>query len=232
MSATTFSFGPAGSWSMFNVGVALYLLENVPFDKERATCYVVSGGALGLTALLYDDPIELVRRSIGACNIMSQLKEYKFRAPFHMKRICREGLNYILPDNAHTRLGDRVYVGLTHFPSFRRSCKRGPFATKEALVDALLVTAYIPGFFCNWGYTNYKSMIDGGFSHHCCPTPETSLVTTVSKYQHSDIYYDEGKFHLELMTANEYMDSMWQGYAAAERKKDIILEKLQVSCKL
>lgn len=228
MCDTTLSFGPAGTWSMYHAGVALYLLEHIKFNRDQATCYVVSGGALGLTALLYDDPRLLIERSIAACKIMSQLRNYGLFAPLHMRRICRLGLDCILPDDAHLRLNDRVYIGTTHFPSFAACYRQGPFKTKEELLDALLTSSYIPGFFFGGYVPGYSNLMDGGFSHHCCPRPELSLVTTVAKYEHSDIYHDTGtSFHLRLMGEQDYLDIMWLGYEAAKRNRDQIITKLK-----
>jgi hypothetical protein len=205
----------------------MYLLENLEFDRSQASAYVVSGGAVGLTLLLYDDPEVLYQRMRGTCQIMAELKTLGIFAPFHTARVCRLGLNYFLPDDAHIRLGDRVYVGLTHFPSLRPATKQGPFPTKEALVNALLASAFIPGFFANPFVPGFRGYIDGGFSHAYGPDPENSVVVTIGHYADSDVSYDDGRVHLQFSDAEGYMEIFWLGYASAQRGHDRIVAKLE-----
>lgn len=225
---TSFCFGPSGSFTIFNAGVAYYLAKNIPFKRDQATIYVVSGGAVGLAVLLYKTPEEILEKCHGVSLIMGQLKNYN--NPYaQMARLCREGLDYFLPDDAHEILGDRIYIGMTHWPSLKRHAQRGPFPTKAALLEALLVSAYIPGFFLNFPHSNYRNFIDGGFSHAYCKRPERSVVTTVSRHPDSDIWHDEGRFHFNLMTAAEYMAIFWAGVAAAEQNHDKIVSKLRIN---
>jgi hypothetical protein len=224
---TTFSFGPSGSWSPFNAGVAMYLLENVPFDRERATVYVISGGALGLALLLYDDPQLLYERVRGACQIMAQLKKLGPLAPFSVPRICRQGLDYLLPEDAHLRLGDRVFVGLTHVRTRKAVVRQGPFATKEELMNALLASSFIPGFFFQSFVPGYPGYVDGGFSHAYGPEPETTIVTTIPRCPVSDISADDNGFHLTFLDFQGYMDIFWLGYDCARRSRELVVTKLK-----
>lgn len=224
---TTLSFGPAGTHSPFHIGVALYILENIPFDRSTASAYVISGGALGLTLLLYDDPQLLYDRMRGACKIMAQLKKLGPLAPFHTARICREGLDYMLPDDAHIRLGDRVTVGTTRFPSLQPVAHRGPFVTKEALLNALLASSFIPGFFFRRGVPGYRGFIDGGFSHSYGPEPENSVVVTLSRYPVSVVSGDDNGLHLRFLDEEGYMSVFWYGYSCAEQSHSEIVERLR-----
>jgi hypothetical protein len=211
---------------MYNAGVAMYIIENIPFDRENSSAYVVSGGAIGLAVLLYKDPAVLLEKSIGVCKIMGKLKTLGVFAPLHMARICRAGLEFFLPEDAHITLGNRVHVGMTHWPSFQRHTARGPFPTRDRLLEALLTSGFIPLFFMNFPHPDYRNFIDGGFSHAYCKRPELSVITTVAKYTDSDIWNDEGDFHLNLQTADEYMAIFWKGVEDARQKHDVIVEKL------
>ena len=225
----TVSFGPAGTWSSFHAGVAMYVLENIPFDRSRASAYVVSGGALGLILLLYDDPRQLYERTRDACKIMSQLKGLGIFAPFHTARVCREGLDYILPDDAHIRLGNRVFVGMTQFPTLRAVTHQGPFPTKEALLNALLASSFIPGFFFRRFIPGFRGLIDGGFSHVHGPEPDRSIVVTIARYPESDVSADDNRIHLNFLDADGYMEVFWLGYASAQRSHEKIVEKLEAA---
>ena len=204
----------------------MYILKNIPFDRNRATAYVVSGGALGLTLLLYDDPDILYERMRGACEIMAELKTLGIFAPLHTARICRQGLDHILPDDAHIRLGDRVLTGLTHFPSLRAEARQGPFKTKDALLDALLASAFIPGFFFRRFIPGYHGYIDGGFSHAYIPVPTDSIVVTISRYPVTDVSADSNQIHLNFLDAAGYMKVFWHGYECARESHPLIVTKL------
>lgn len=181
---------------------------------------------MGLLLLLYSTPEEILAKSEGVCRIMAQLKHY--RNPFsQMTRLCREALEYLLPLNAHIVLGNRVQVGMTHWPSFKRHTVRGSFETREKLIEALLVSAYIPGFFLSFPHPDYPNFVDGGFSHSYCKRPELSVVVTVAKYPDSDVWSDGGMFHLNLMGYEEYMGLFWKGVESAGRKHEVIVEKLR-----
>lgn len=223
----TFSFGPAGTYSMFNAGVVYYIKQNIPVDLTRATAYTVSGGGIGLILFMYDTAEEILERSFGACHLMGKLIRY--RIPFlHTSRLAREGLDYLFPDDAHLRLGNRISVGLTHFPSFQRYVKRGPFATKAELIDAVLASSFIPGFFTN-PIVAHRGYIDGGFSHAFCKRTALSVVVSASKYPESDVYHSETGYHLNLLSTEQYIQLFWDGVEAARKSHDKIIAKLRAS---
>lgn len=224
--STTFSFGPAGTYSLFHAGVAYHILSHIPFDQARATTYVVSGGALGLSLLLFDDPAVLLAKVEWCAEFMAQLKRYRI-PNLQVGRVCREALLQFYPDDMHERLGDRVYVGLTQAPPFQRVAACGPFPTKEALVDALLASSYIPLFFLSRRPAGYRDYIDGGFTHAFCPDPRTSVNVSVAHYPDVDVYHDMNRHHLTYLTGAEYMDVFWKGVRAAEAGHEVIVEKLR-----
>ena len=207
----------------------MYILENIKFDRSRASAYVVSGGSLGLTLLLYDDPQQLYQRMVESCEIMGQLKKLGILAPLHTARVCREGLDHLFPEDAHITLGDRVIAGTTHFPSLQPTAHRGPFATKEELINALLASSFIPGFFFHRFVPGFRGYIDGGFSHCHDPEPNASSVVTLSRRPVSDISADDNRLHLQFLDAKGYMDVFQLGYECAKQSHDIIVYKLGIA---
>ena len=214
-----------------NTGVSYYILKNIPFDRENSTMYVISGGAMGIPLLLYKDPEELLLRIQKVVKKISLLTLTS--NPYsNMSFFTRKALEEILPEDAHIILGDRIHIGMTHFPTFKKHSVQGPFNTKADLIEALQVSSFIPIFFMRGYYKNYKNYIDGAFSHNV-PSDDMSQTVSVNPSSNegiADVYYNLNKTrHLKLMNYDQYMAVFWLGVEMANRNHNKIVNKLKMS---
>jgi len=222
-----FSFGGAGTKAVFNSGVVYYLLRSVPFDRERAQIYVISGGSLGVSLLVHSSPEEVMERTLGAIRIMNQLSFYKF--PFaHIYKHCVMALDYFLPDDAHIKVGDRLHIGLTALPHFRPFRYSTRYNSKKELIHALIASCYIPGFFFNLPHPKHRFYLDGGFSHNFVPDLTSTVAISVNHLPESDVWLDEKlSYNLTLLPEQDYIKVFEEGIESGRKHHDKIVAKLR-----
>lgn len=222
-----FTFGPSGSVALFNAGVAYYIRKYFNIAYEKATVYCISGGACGLVLLTGKNPEDILARATKSAEIMGKMKNEKF-PPAVMEDYCRRSLDALFDDDAHKVIGNRVSFGTTNILTGKPVVVSSPFETKEAFINAMLASAYIPFFFLRLPYKEYPGLSDGGFSHTICPysTPDTIRVCA-NMSPIVDLAYKESRVsNLDIKDTKQLMDCFWKGVEVCRENHHLIRTKL------
>ncbi|KAJ0062544.1 hypothetical protein NL108_016563, partial [Boleophthalmus pectinirostris] len=83
---------------------------------------------------------------------------------FNFMETLREGIDRILPSDAHTKASDRLYVSLTHAKTGKNHIV-SKYNSREELVKALMASSFIP-FYAGLKPLEFRgeTWVDGGFS--------------------------------------------------------------------
>ncbi|XP_022918776.1 1-acylglycerol-3-phosphate O-acyltransferase Pnpla3-like isoform X2 [Onthophagus taurus] len=180
------SFAGCGFLGIYHVGVAVCFRKYAPhllLEKISGA----SAGALAACSLLCDLPIgdlasdvlrvatEARSRSLGA-----------FHPKFDIQRILLDGLDKILPEDAHLRVNGRLHISLTRVHD-GKNIILSHFNSREELMQAINASCFIPLFSgLVPPLVNGVRYIDGGFSDNL-PTLDENTITVSPFCGESDI---------------------------------------------
>ncbi|KAJ8249713.1 hypothetical protein COCON_G00229290 [Conger conger] len=142
------SFAGCGFLGIYYVGLVSCFLERAPFLlMEARKMYGASSGALIATVLILGLPL------VNCCeDLMAMAKAARRRSlgPLHpscdLEKIVRDSLNRDLPADAHVRASGRLCVSLTRM-SDGQNVLLSEFATRQELIQALVCSCFVPGYF-------------------------------------------------------------------------------------
>nr|XP_018911143.1 PREDICTED: patatin-like phospholipase domain-containing protein 3 [Bemisia tabaci] len=125
---------------------------------------------------------------------------------FHIQKLLREGLQKVLPEDAHLRVNGRLHVSLTRLND-QRNIIVNRFSSKDDLIQALLASAFIP-FFSGLLPPRFHGTryVDGALSNNL-PVIDDTTITVSPLCGKSDISPDDSSsrlFHWNF--SNDYIE--------------------------
>ncbi|XP_045105528.1 patatin-like phospholipase domain-containing protein 2 isoform X4 [Portunus trituberculatus] len=173
-----FSFAGCGFLGIYHVGVAACLKKYAPnllVNKISGA----SAGALAAVCLLCDSPLGTITSSV--LKTATEARKHTlgpFSPTFNVEKLLREGLLSVLPDDAHRIVSGKLFISVTRV-SDGKNILLSQFNTREELIQAILCSAFIPGF-SGWAPVTFRGVryADGGFSDNLpCLDPHTVTVS-------------------------------------------------------
>jgi len=174
------SFAGCGFLGIYHVGVAGCFKKYAPhllLDKISGA----SAGAIAACSLLCDLPLgEMLSNVLHVVGEARQRTLGPFSPSFNIHNILLDGLEKVLPDDAHIRVNGKLHISLTRVYDGKNVIV-SQFSSKEDLVQALLASSFIPVFS---GILPPKfhgiRYMDGGFSDNLPMLDENTI--TVSPF--------------------------------------------------
>jgi hypothetical protein len=156
-------FGGCGGSYSYLLGLAYYLQSN--YDLSNVIFSGISAGNIMCLLCILNKDIEEMHRLINI-PLLLKLQNYKLKAFCNfipeIKLILLEILNE--DKNNYKLVNGRLFVNLTHIPSFRNEII-SEFYSNEDLVDCVLASSHIPFYNTSLFYTfRNKYYIDGYIS--------------------------------------------------------------------
>ncbi|XP_063851987.1 patatin-like phospholipase domain-containing protein 2 isoform X2 [Scylla paramamosain] len=181
-----FSFAGCGFLGIYHVGVAACLKKYAPnllVNKISGA----SAGALAAVCLLCDSPLGTITSSV--LKTATEARKHTlgpFSPTFNVEKLLREGLLSVLPDDAHRIVSGKLFISVTRV-SDGKNILLSQFDTREELIQAILCSAFIPGF-SGWAPVTFRGVryADGGFSDNL-PLLDDHTVTVSPFCGESDI---------------------------------------------
>ncbi|XP_053627134.1 1-acylglycerol-3-phosphate O-acyltransferase Pnpla3 isoform X5 [Cherax quadricarinatus] len=175
-----FSFAGCGFLGIYHVGVSACLKKYAPnllVNKISGA----SAGALAAVCLLCDSPLGIITSSVLKTATEARRRTLgPFSPTFNIEKLLKEGLLNVLPDDAHKIVSGKLFISVTRV-SDGKNILLSQFDSREELIQALICSAFIPGF-SGWVCPKVQGIryVDGGFSDNL---PEMDQKTiTVSPF--------------------------------------------------
>ncbi|KAI1696898.1 patatin-like phospholipase domain-containing protein [Ditylenchus destructor] len=163
-SQSSLSFAGCGFLCIYHAGVCAALKEYAP-EMTRNRIYGASAGSIAAAGLICNVCISEATSAILQVVCEARAGTLQALSPtFDLMGLVRDGLNRILPDNAHELCSGRLFVSLTRYSDFKNVIV-SQYHTKRELVQAIVCSCYIP-YFCGFKIPEFRGVqyIDGGFS--------------------------------------------------------------------
>ncbi|KAM6892806.1 patatin-like phospholipase domain-containing protein 4 [Lycodopsis pacificus] len=200
------SFAACGFLGIYHLGaVGAFLRHGDKLLGSLGACAGASAGAL-VAAVLITAPEKLEDCKEFTYGFADGVRRQRFGAVtpgYNFMRTLREGIEEILPSEAHRLATDRLHVSLTHSRSGKNHIM-SKFTSREELVKALLASSFVPV------YAGLKAVelreqrwIDGGFTDSL-PILTTGRTVTLSPFAGlQDVCpVHRGRFNTQLRLAN------------------------------
>ncbi|XP_041936625.1 patatin-like phospholipase domain-containing protein 4 [Alosa sapidissima] len=165
--AVNLSFAACGFLGIYQLGVVGALQQHGQSLLGRMhACGGASAGSLVATVLL-TAPHKLESCKDFTCRFADNVRRQALGAVtpgYDFMQELREGINEILPQDAHQRAEDRLHVSITHSKT-RRNHIVSSFSSREELIQALLASSFVP-FYAGLKPVEFQGQtwIDGGFT--------------------------------------------------------------------
>ncbi|KAM8904482.1 patatin-like phospholipase domain-containing protein 4 isoform 1-T1 [Spinachia spinachia] len=206
MTVLNLSFAACGFLGIYHLGAAGSLLRHG--DKMLGSLGACSGASAGalVAAVLITAPEKLENCKEFTYRFADSVRRQPFGAVtpgYDLMLALREGIEEILPSDAHSLATDRLHVSMTHSGSGRNHII-SQFTSREELIKALLASSFVPL------YAGFKPVelrgqkwIDGGFTDSL-PILPTGRTVTVSPFAGlQDVCpVHRGRFATQLRLAN------------------------------
>ncbi|KAG9349349.1 hypothetical protein JZ751_027792 [Albula glossodonta] len=146
MAVLNLSFAACGFMGIYQLGVlGAFLRHGQKLLQEVQACAGASAGALVATVLV-TAPDKVERCKEFTCRLASEVRSQKLGAVtpgYDFMLALRDGIEDILPPNAHQIAGDRLHISITHSRT-RRNCMVSHFPSREDLIKVLLASSFVP----------------------------------------------------------------------------------------
>ncbi|XP_053170308.1 patatin-like phospholipase domain-containing protein 4 isoform X2 [Scomber japonicus] len=206
MTVVNLSFAACGFVGIYHLGaVGAFLRHGDKLLCSLRACAGASAGAL-VAAVMITAPHKLEHCKEFTYSFADSVRRQKFGAVtpgYDFMLALREGMEEILPRDAHSLATDRVYISITHSKSGKNHLV-SRFTSREDLIKALLASSFVPV------YAGLKPVefrgekwIDGGFTDSL-PVPPVGRTITVSPFAGlQDVCpVHMGRFRTQLKLAN------------------------------
>lgn len=174
------SFAGCGFLGIYHVGVASCFREYAPHvlvDKIAGA----SVGSIAACALICKVPMGEVTTSILRVAVKARSRALGPLHPtFALNELIREGLESLLPENAHILCSGRLFISVTRYPD-RENILLSQFNSREELVQAVLCSCFIP-LYSGIMLPKFRGTcyFDGGFSNNLPVLDENTI--TISPF--------------------------------------------------
>ncbi|XP_021961348.1 1-acylglycerol-3-phosphate O-acyltransferase Pnpla3 isoform X1 [Folsomia candida] len=142
------SFAGCGFLGIYHVGVAACLKKYAPqLVVHKASG--ASAGAIAACCLLCDAPLGQITKDVLRIATLARAKTLgPFSPSFNIQKILKDGLEKILPEDAHIRVSGKLHISLTRVYD-RQNVIVSHFNSREELIQVILSSAFIP-LFSGW----------------------------------------------------------------------------------
>lgn len=133
------SFAGCGFHGMYHLGVISCLQRHGKSIMQNICCYGgASAGSLAATLLATSIPMEQGIHFSTKLALNVRKKSLGALSPsFDMTHHLKEGLQHLLPKDAHKMASSRLFVSITKYPQYENSII-SQFSTREELIQASL----------------------------------------------------------------------------------------------
>lgn len=206
MTVVNLSFAACGFLGIYHLGAMEAFLRNG--DKllgSLRACAGASAGAL-VAAVMITAPDKLEHCKEFTYRFASNVRQQRFGAVtpgYNFMLTLREGIEEILPSEAHSLATDRLYVSITHSKSGKNHIV-SRFTSREELIKALLASSYVP-VYAGLKPVEFKGQkwIDGGFTDSLPILPVGRTITVSPFAGMQDVCpVHRGSFNTQLRLAN------------------------------
>ncbi|XP_062303044.1 patatin-like phospholipase domain-containing protein 4 [Osmerus eperlanus] len=211
MAVLNLSFAACGFLGIYQLGAVRAILRHG--DKllgSLRACAGASAGAL-VAAVLVTAPDKLENCKAFTYRFASDVRTKKLGAMtpgYDFMLTLREGIEDILPSDAHSLAGNRLHVSITHSRSGKNRIISS-FSSREELIKALLASSFVP-VYAGFSPVEFQGQkwIDGGFTDSLPILPEGRTITVCPFAGPQDVCpHHRGRTNLRLKLAN--MDIMF-----------------------
>ncbi|XP_044143276.1 patatin-like phospholipase domain-containing protein 4 [Bufo gargarizans] len=209
------SFSACGFLGIYHLGAASAFVKHGQKMLNDVNVFAgASAGSLAATVLLTAP--HKIQESRNFLYTFSE--DFRSRFPgvvkprYDFMNCLREGIETILPAQAHEIAENRLCVSITNSKSIE-NCLVSSFASREELIKVLLASCYVP-LYAGVNAVEYKGekWFDGGFTNSL-PVLPTGRTITVSPFcgrqdicpkdnGHFEWYFKIGKQQIKLSAAN------------------------------
>ncbi|XP_061910079.1 patatin-like phospholipase domain-containing protein 4 isoform X3 [Entelurus aequoreus] len=146
MTAVNLSFAACGFLGIYHLGaVEAFLRHGDKLLASLRTCAGTSSGAL-VAAVMLTAPDKVKHCKDFTYKLATNVRQQRFGAVtpgYNVLLKLREGIEEMLPADAHILASDRLHVSLTHFKSGKNHIV-SEFKSREDLIKALLASSFVP----------------------------------------------------------------------------------------
>ncbi|XP_064166147.1 patatin-like phospholipase domain-containing protein 4 isoform X2 [Anguilla rostrata] len=180
MAVLNLSFAACGFMGIYQLGVlGAFLRHGERLLQTVQVCAGASAGALVATVLV-TAPDRLEHCKEFTYRFASEVRRQKLGAVtpgYDFMLTLREGIEEILPPDAHQMAGGRLHISLTNSRT-RRNRMVSHFASREDLIKVLLASSFVP-VYAGIKAVEYQGQrwIDGGLTDSLPILPEGRTIT-------------------------------------------------------
>ncbi|XP_040887984.1 patatin-like phospholipase domain-containing protein 4 isoform X2 [Toxotes jaculatrix] len=206
MTVLNLSFAACGFLGIYHLGaVGAFLRHGDKLLGSLGACAGASAGAL-VAAVMITAPDKLEHCKEFTYRFADSVRRQRFGAVtpgYDFMLTLREGIEEILPSEAHSLAADRLHISLTHSKTGKNHMV-SRFASREELIEALLASSFVP-VYAGLRPVEFRGQkwIDGGFTDSL-PIPPVGRTITVSPFAGlQDVCpVHRGRFNTQLRLAN------------------------------
>ncbi|XP_073318522.1 patatin-like phospholipase domain-containing protein 4 isoform X1 [Pagrus major] len=206
MTVVNLSFAACGFLGIYHLGaVGAFLRNGDKLLGSLRACAGASAGAL-VAAVMITAPDKLEHCKEFTYRFANDVRRQRFGAVtpgYNFMLTLREGIEEILPSEAHSLASDRLYVSITHSKSGKNHIV-SRFTSREELIQALLASSYVP-VYAGLKSVEFKGQkwIDGGFTDSLPILPVGRTITVSPFAGMQDVCpVHRGSFNTQLRLAN------------------------------
>uniref|UniRef100_W5MVM7 PNPLA domain-containing protein n=1 Tax=Lepisosteus oculatus TaxID=7918 RepID=W5MVM7_LEPOC len=185
MTLLNLSFAACGFLGIYHLGVACALQKHGHKLLRSVKAFAgASAGALVATVLV-TGPDKIEHCKEFTYSFAEEVRRQRLGAMtpgYDFMQKLREGMEQILPPNAHEIAGNCLHVSITHSKT-GKNCIVSSFASREELIKVLLASSFVP-VYAGINAVEYKGekWIDGGITNSVPILPEgrTILISPFS----------------------------------------------------
>lgn len=206
MSILNLSFAACGFMGIYHLGaVEAFLHHGQRLLRSLGGCAGASAGAL-VAAMVVTAPDKLENCKDFTFRFAESVRRRRFGAAtpgFDFMLMLREGIEEILPSDAHTLASGRLFVSVTHSASGRNQLV-STFTSRDDLIQALLASSFVP-VYAGFRPVTFRGQrfVDGGFTDSLPVLPGGRTVTVSPFAGRQDVCpLHRGRLDADLRLAN------------------------------
>lgn len=206
MTVLNLSFAACGFVGIYHLGAAgAFLRHGDKLLGSLRACAGASAGAL-VAAVMITAPDKLENCKDFTYRFADSVRQQRFgavTAGYDFMLTLREGIEEILPSEAHSLATDRLHISITHSKSGKNHII-SRFTSREELIKALLASSFVP-VYAGLQPVEFKGQkwIDGGFTDSLPILPVGRTITVSPFAGKQDVCpVHRGRFDTQLRLAN------------------------------
>ncbi|XP_054639864.1 patatin-like phospholipase domain-containing protein 4 [Dunckerocampus dactyliophorus] len=207
MTVVNLSFAACGFLGIYHLGaVGAFLRHGDKLLACLRSCAGTSAGAL-VAAVMLTAPDKVKHCKEFTYEFASDVRQQRFGAltpGYNISLKLQEGIEEMLPADAHILASDRLHVSLTHFRSGKNHIV-SRFNSREDLIKALLASSFVP-IYAGFQPVEFRGQnwIDGGFTDSLpiLPVGQTITVSPFAGQQDVCPLHQGNEFKTQLRLAN------------------------------